>query len=58
MISVDEVLARQRTGSLHSNGMNVALRSGAVRRLPSSTSEEELRRLLGREEKPAKQNQE
>ena len=50
VISVDEVLARQRTGSAHSGGMNVAYRSGAVRFLSSSTGEKELLRMLGREE--------
>ena len=49
VISVDEVLARQRTGSSHPGGMNVALRSGAVRFLSSSTGEKELLRMLGRE---------
>jgi len=49
VISVDEVLARQRTGSLHPGGMNVAHRSGAVQFLSSHVEEAELLRLLGRE---------
>ena len=49
VVTVDEVLARQRVGSSHPSGMNVALRRGAVRFLSSSTREDELRRLLGRE---------
>ena len=49
VISADEVLARQRTGSVHSGGTVVAHRSGAVRFLPSNTEEAELRRMLGRE---------
>jgi len=49
VISVDEVLARQRTGSLHPGGMNVAHRSGAVQFLSSHVGEAELLRLLGQE---------
>ena len=49
VITVDEVLARQRTGSSHTGGMNVAFRSGAVRRLSENTEEVELFRMLGRE---------
>jgi hypothetical protein len=49
VVSVDEVLARQRAGSLHSDGMNVALRSGAVRFVSADTEEAKLLRQLGRE---------
>jgi hypothetical protein len=49
VITVDEILARQRTGSLHLGGMNTAYHNGAVRFLSDSTDEEELLRLLGRE---------
>jgi hypothetical protein len=49
VITVDEVLARQRTGSSHTGGMNVAHRSGAVRRLSENTEEVELLRMLGQE---------
>jgi hypothetical protein len=48
VIIVDEVLERKRTGSLHSGGMNVAYRSGAVRFLTSTTGDAELLRSLGR----------
>jgi len=47
VVTVDEVLERKRTGSLHVGGMNVAYRSGAVRFLSESASDEELFRLLG-----------
>ena len=50
VISVDEVLARQQMGGAHHGRMNVALRSGAVWVLSSSTDEKEWRRQLGREE--------
>ena len=49
VISVDEVLACQRMGSVHSDRINVAYRNGAVRSLSSSTAEAELLRMLGRE---------
>ena len=49
VISVDEVLEHKRTGDSHRSGMNVAFRSGAVRFLTSSSNDEELRRMLGRE---------
>jgi hypothetical protein len=48
IISVDEVLERKRTGSLHPGGMNVVYRNGAVRFL-SSADEDKLRRSLGLE---------
>ena len=49
VITVDEILERRRTGSQHVGGMCVAHRSGAVLFLNTSTKEEELLRLLGRE---------
>jgi hypothetical protein len=48
VLTPDEVLERS-AGSLHPGGMNVALRSSAVRFQSSYTSEPELRRLLGLE---------
>jgi hypothetical protein len=47
IISVDEVLERKRTGSLHVGGLNVAYRNGAVKFLSNDTDDDELRRLLG-----------
>ncbi|MCL2710001.1 MAG: DUF1559 domain-containing protein [Planctomycetaceae bacterium] len=49
VITVEEVLARNRTGGSHPAGMNVAHRNGAVRFLSHSVSEVELRQLLGGE---------
>ena len=48
VVTVDDVLERQRTGSQHIGGMNVAHRSGAVLFLRMS-AQAELLRLLGRE---------
>jgi len=48
VISVGEVLARERTGSLHPDGMNVVQRMGVVSFLLAETDETELLRLLGR----------
>jgi len=50
-ITVDDVLARKRIGSPHSDGMITARRSGAVGFLSMGVSESELSRLLGRSEK-------
>jgi len=49
VVTVDEILARQRWGSLHTTGTNVASHSGVVRFLANDTDEEEPLRLLGRE---------
>ena len=51
VVSVDDVLEWKLTKYGHPGGMNVALRSGAVRfvSLYTDTSKAELRRLLGRE---------
>ena len=49
VVSVDEVLARQRVGSSHAGRMNVAYRSGAVRFVSADAEEAELLRMLGRE---------
>jgi len=48
VVIVDEILARQRWGSLHTTGTNVASYSGAVWFLANDTDEEELLRLLER----------
>jgi hypothetical protein len=48
IISADEVLERQRTGSRHTGGMNTTHKSGAIRFLSEAVKEEELERLLGR----------
>jgi len=48
VISVDEVLARQRTGSLHPDGMNVFQRMGTVSFLLAEIEDTELLRLLRR----------
>jgi len=48
VISGGEVLARERTGSLHPDGMNVVQRMGIVSFLLAETDETELRSLLGR----------
>ena len=52
VITVEEVLARKRWGNVHyySGGMNVAHQSGAVRLLSETVEEEELLRMLGRED--------
>ena len=49
VITVNEVLERERTFKRHRNGMNTVYRSGAVQFLANDTNEEELLRRLGRE---------
>jgi len=50
VITVDEILERQRWGSVHPHVANTAYRSGTVRFLSRTIDKEELLRLLGREE--------
>ena len=47
VVSVDDVLNRKGTGSLHPGGMNSAHRSAAVRFLSETITHEELEQLLG-----------